>query len=155
MAAPRRFDSPEQEAYLGLWRTYERLRALEDDLFAKFDLTPQQYNALRLLRAVQPETLRMGELSERLISRGPDTTRLLDKLADRDLIQRVRPAENRREVRVGITTTGMALLNSLREPLRQCHAAQLGHLSKTRLRELTELLRDARMPHEAADSSWR
>lgn len=155
MAGARRFDSPEQEAYLGLWRTYERLRALEDELFATFDLTPQQYNALRLLRAAQPETLRMGELTERLISRGPDTTRLLDKLAERDLIERVRPAENRREVRVGITKAGVALLESLREPIRQCHSAQLGHLPKARLRELTELLHDARLPHETADSSWR
>jgi hypothetical protein len=45
----RRFDSPEQEAFLGLWRTFDRLRALEEGLFARFDLTPQQYNALRLL----------------------------------------------------------------------------------------------------------
>ena len=46
----RRFDSLEQEAYLNLWRTYDRLRAEEDALFAEFDLTAQQYNALRLLR---------------------------------------------------------------------------------------------------------
>src|SRR4051812_10330962 len=45
----RRFDSPQQEAFLNLWRTYDRLRLLEDELFAKSDLTAQQYNALRLL----------------------------------------------------------------------------------------------------------
>ena len=39
-----RFDSPEQEVYLSLWRTYDRLRALEDALFSRFGLTPQQYN---------------------------------------------------------------------------------------------------------------
>jgi hypothetical protein len=44
----RRFDSLEQEAFLSLWRTYDRLRAFEDELFARYDLTPQQYNALRL-----------------------------------------------------------------------------------------------------------
>ena len=36
----RRFDTLEQEAFLGLWRTYDRLRALEDELFARYDLTP-------------------------------------------------------------------------------------------------------------------
>src|SRR5919205_476401 len=50
----RRFDSPEQEAFLGLWRTYDRLRALEEELFGRYDLTPQQYNALRLLAGQHP-----------------------------------------------------------------------------------------------------
>ena len=50
----QRFDSPQQEAYLNLWRTYDRLRLLEDELFGRHDLTAQQYNALRLLRAARP-----------------------------------------------------------------------------------------------------
>jgi DNA-binding MarR family transcriptional regulator len=155
-AAPaRRFDSPEQEAFLGLWRTFDRLRAMEEELFARYDLTPQQYNALRLLRASRPDTLRTLDLTERLVSRAPDTTRLLDKLAERGLIERRRPAENRREVRVGITAAGLALLDELQEPLRDCHARQLGHLSRAQLRDLTALLRAARLPHEPADSSWR
>lgn len=151
----RRFDSPEQEAFLGLWRTFDRLRALEDELFAAFDLTPQQYNALRLLKAVRPDTLRTLDLAERLVSRAPDITRLLDKLAERGLIERQRPESNRREVRVGITPGGLALLDELHEPLRACHTRQLGHLSRAQLRDLTALLRAARLPHEGADSSWR
>ncbi len=151
----RRFDSPEQEAFLGLWRTFDRLRVLEEELFARYDLTPQQYNALRLLRAARPETLRTLDLSARLVSRAPDTTRLLDRLADRGLVERHRPAENRREVRVGITAAGVTLLDELQEPLRACHARQLGHLSRAQLRDLTGLLRAARLPHESADSSWR
>ena len=65
----RRFDSPEQEAYLALWRTYDRLRALEDELFAGFDLTAQQYNLLRLLRAAH-EPIPTLAVAERLVSRG-------------------------------------------------------------------------------------
>lgn len=151
----RRFDSPEQEAFLGLWRTFDRLRALEEELFARYDLTAQQYNALRLLRAARPGTLRILDLTTRLVSRAPDTTRLLDKLAERHLIERNRPATNRREVRVGITAAGIALLDELQEPLRECHNRQLGHLSRAQLRELTALLQAARLPHEPADSSWR
>src|SRR5262245_49592760 len=93
-----RFDSPEQEAFLGLWRTFDRIRILEDELFAQYDLTPQQYNALRLLRAEQPGSLRTLDLAARLVSRAPDITRLLDKLAERSLIERVRSVDNRREV---------------------------------------------------------
>ncbi|MDY3563180.1 MarR family transcriptional regulator [Gemmata sp. JC673] len=156
MAAPqRRFDSPEQEAFLGLWRTFDRLRALEDELFARYELTPQQYNALRLLRATQPGTLRTLDLAARLVSRAPDVTRMLDKLAERKLVDRQRSEANRREVHVSITPAGVALLDELHAPLRECHARQLGHLSREQLRDLTALLRAARLPHEDADSSWR
>src|SRR5882724_8021235 len=128
-AKSRRFDSLEQEVFLNLWRTYDRLRALEGELFGCFDLTPQQYNALRLLRGVYPEPLPTLALAARLISRAPDITRLLDKLEERGLIGRERPADNRRVVRVGITAAGLSLLKELDAPVRDCHARQLGHLS--------------------------
>src|ERR1041384_5195751 len=136
----RRFDSLEQEAFLGLWRTYDRLRALEDELFARDDFTPQQYNALRLLRGDHPAPVRTLDLAARLVSRAPDITRLLDKLDQRGLITRDRPADNRRVVRVGITDAGIALLEELREPLRGCHARQLGHLPRKDLEALVALL---------------
>jgi DNA-binding MarR family transcriptional regulator len=149
-----RFDSPEQEAFLNLWRTYDRLRALEDDLFARWDLTPQQYNALRLLKAEHPGTLPTLALADRLVSRAPDITRLLDKLEARGLIARERPADNRRVVRVGVTPAGLKLLKEIGGPLRDCHARQLGHLSASDLRQLTALLRAARGPHEDAENPW-
>jgi DNA-binding MarR family transcriptional regulator len=151
----RRFDTIEQEAFLGLWRTYDRLRALEDELFAHYDLTPQQYNSLRLLRRDHPEPVRTLELAARLVSRAPDITRLLDKLEQRGLIARDRPADNRRVVRVGITPAGISLLDDMREPVRDCHARQLSHLSRKDLETLVALLRAARLPHEDPDSTWR
>src|SRR6476620_7417448 len=89
-SAARRFDSPEQETYLALWRTYDRLRAFEDDLFAKYDLTAQQYNLLRLLKAAHPETVPTLSVVTRLVSRAPDVTRMLDRLEARGLITRAR-----------------------------------------------------------------
>src|SRR2546421_747047 len=89
-----RFDSPEQEVFLNVWRTYDRLRALEDELFARFDLTPQQYNVLRLLRAEHPGDVPTLALAQRLVSRAPDITRMLDKLEQRGLIARDRRADN-------------------------------------------------------------
>jgi DNA-binding MarR family transcriptional regulator len=148
------FDSPEQEVFLNLWRTYDRLRALEDELFGRYELTPQQYNALRLLRAEHPDGLPTLALASRLVSRAPDITRMLDKLERRGLIARVRPAENRRVVRVAVSDAGLALLKELAGPLRDCHARQLGHLTDEQRRELVELLRAARAPHEEPDSSW-
>src|SRR5438128_1353750 len=109
----RRFDSPQQEAFLNLWRTYDRLRQVEDELFGRYELTAQQYNALRLLRAARPAKVPTLNIASRLVSRAPDITRLLDKLHDRGLIDRERPAENRRVVNVGITQSGVELLDEL------------------------------------------
>jgi DNA-binding MarR family transcriptional regulator len=151
----RRFDSPQQEAYLNLWRTYDRLRALEDELFAQYDLTAQQYNALRLLRGHRPEKLPTLALASRLVSHAPDITRLLDKLEKRELIERERLADNRRVVMVGITAAGLALLKQLDEPVRQCNLKQLGHLSAEQLDTLTQLLKLARAPHETGADGWK
>jgi DNA-binding MarR family transcriptional regulator len=151
----KRFDSLEQEAFLNLWRTYDRLRALEDELFARNDLTPQQYNILRLLRSRHPEPIRTLELAARLVSRAPDITRMLDKLEQRGLISRNRPAGNRRTVEVAITPPGIELLRDLQKPIRDCHLRQLGHLPARQLKELIALLQSARKPHEPPDSNWR
>ena len=154
MKLGRTFDSLEQEVFLSLWRTYDRLRALEEELFAQYDLTTQQYNALRLLKSEHPNKIRTLDLAGRLVSRAPDITRLLDKLEQRGLIERDRPADNRRVVHIGITGAGLALLRELREPLRQCHVRQLGHLSPKHLQAFTALLQAARCPHEDPTGGW-
>jgi DNA-binding MarR family transcriptional regulator len=148
------FDSAQQEAYLNLWRTYDRLRMLEDELFGNHGLTPQQYNALRLLRGSHPERLPTLAVAARLVSRAPDITRMIDRLAERGLVDRERPADNRRVVLVGITAAGLELLRQLDGPVRECGRKQLGHLTPDELAELIRLLRRARGPHEEAGGAW-
>jgi DNA-binding MarR family transcriptional regulator len=151
----RRFDSPQQEAFLSLWRTYDRLRAYEDELFSRYDLTAQQYNALRLLKAEHPGTLPTLVLAGRLVSHAPDITRLVDRLEERGLVARERMPDNRRVVQVGITAAGQDLLEQLDGPVRECHQQQLGHLSAQQIESLVELLRVTRQPHEPEGSAWR
>jgi DNA-binding MarR family transcriptional regulator len=150
-----RFDSPEQEVYLNLWRTYDRLRMLEDSLFADFGLNCQQYNVLRLLKASYPQAVPTLELAGRLVSRAPDITRMLDKLERQGWISRIRPGDNRRLVLVAITETGIELLKKLAEPLRECHLKQIGHLTEQQKHQLCDLLKVARGPHEPEQSPWR
>jgi DNA-binding MarR family transcriptional regulator len=143
-----KYDSLEQEAFLNLWRTYDRLRELEDSLFARYEISAQQYNALRLLRDARPAKLPTLTLGSRLISRAPDMTRLLDRLEARQLIERHRKPDNRRVVEVGITQQGLALLDELAQLVRDCHERQLAHLSASELKALIALLKGARAPHE-------
>ncbi|RCS54259.1 MarR family transcriptional regulator [Bremerella cremea] len=146
----RKFDSLEQEVFLNLWRTYDRLKAFEEELFGKVGLSAQQYNTLRLLKSVYPESMPTLVLGSRLISRAPDMTRLLDKLEQRGLLQRERRPENRRVVEVTITQSGLDLLEQLAPQVAECHQKQLGHLPPEALRQMASLLKEAREPHEDA-----
>jgi DNA-binding MarR family transcriptional regulator len=107
------------------------------------------------LSAAHPQSLATLTLASRLVSRAPDITRLLDKLDERRLVTRARPADDRRTVRVAITEQGLALLDKLAGQVRECHTRQLGHLSEADLRTLVELLRKARAPHESEEGPWR
>lgn len=151
----KRFDSPAQEVYLSLWRTYDRLRAIEDELFSSLDLTAQQYNVLRLLQAAAPNVVPTLQISGKMISRAPDITRMLDKLQERGLIDRSRSEEDRRAVLIGITAKGMELLAELADKVKKTHVAQVGHLSVEEMRSLCELLARVRDPHEPDGSDWK
>lgn len=149
-----RFDSPEQEAFLNLWRTYDRLKGVEEELFAKFEISAQQYNTLRLLRAVAPAAMQTLELGKSLISQAPDITRLLDRLDTRGWIVRNRLPLNRRVVEVAISAAGMKFLAQVDGAVREMHAKQLGHLSTRDRKELVRLLKLARQPHEDQGHGW-
>jgi len=107
------------------------------------DLSANQYNILRILRG-SPDGLPCGEIGNRMITRDPDITRLLDRLERRDLISRCRETKDRRMVMARITPEGLKLLARTDEPVRDTHRSQLGHLGRERLRALMELLQDTR-----------
>jgi DNA-binding MarR family transcriptional regulator len=81
---------------------------------------------------------------DRLVSWVPDATRLLDRLEDTGLVVRGREGDDRRFVRARITRIGLDLLARLDPVIMELHRAQLGHLGRTKLKTLIELLEDAR-----------
>jgi DNA-binding MarR family transcriptional regulator len=154
LASSIEFDSDEQRVFLHLWRTYDLLRAIEDECMSKFALAPQQYNTLRILKAAHPRGLPIMQLGSRMISRGPDMTRMLDRLEVKKLIKRSRSRQNRRSVEVVITTAGLTLLKAMEVEIIAMHRRQVGHLSPTQQSQLIRLLRLARKPHEDATCGW-
>lgn len=137
------FESAEQEAFLNILRTAGVLEGQFDALFKEHGLTQPQYNVLRILRG---EGAKMPSLSisERLITRVPDITRLVDRLEASGLVKRERCCEDRRVVYVGITPRGLALLAQLDAPVNELHAAQMKHMTKPELATLSKLLVKAR-----------
>jgi len=136
-----KFASREQEVLLGLRLATARVvEPWEKFLKATAELTPNQYNVLRILRGSHPSRLACGEIADRMISRDPDITRLIDRLSTRDLVDRVRSQQDRRVVEVGITSKGRAILRDLDVHVEQMPKAMLGRLGARKLGQLARLL---------------
>jgi DNA-binding MarR family transcriptional regulator len=135
----RRLGSREEAAFVDLLRTCDLLSRAPAQILKAEDLSPTQYNVLRILRG-SPEGLTCGEIARRMITRDPDVTRLLDRMEKRGLISRSRDGKDRRTVMGRITPKGRELLDHLDEPIQETHRKQLGHLGRSRLSALTELL---------------
>ena len=148
------FDSPAQELYLNLWRTYDCLKSIDEELFSQYQLSPQQYNLLRILQHVHPESLPTLKLGRAMISRSPDITRMLDRLEQRGLIQRLRRELNRRVVQVQLTPAGLELLEEVADQVREMHERQLGHLAPEEQQQLLKLLKLARSKNEDGSCGW-
>ena len=135
------FSSPEQEVLLGLRVAVAKiLDPWAQFLKATAGLTTSQYNVLRILRGSHPTTLTCGDVGERMIARDPDVTRLVDRLAKRGLVERIRSRRDRRVVDVGITDTGLAVVRELDAHVERMPKAMLGHLGAKKLRQLGNLL---------------
>ena len=105
-------------------------------------LTAAQYNVLRILRGAGADGLACGEIAERMISRDPDITRLLDRMEKRELITRERQSDDRRVVKTSVTPTGLQILRTLDKPVRELHKQQFRRLSAKQLKTLASMLQE-------------
>jgi DNA-binding MarR family transcriptional regulator len=143
------FHSPEEEAHLNLLRTAVVLDAGHARLFKLYGLSASTYNILRILRgeaAAGNEAIPMQTIGERLITRVPDVTRLVDRLERAGFVERCRTREDRRLVLVSITGPGLAALEALDTPLEQLLQQQFAHMTREELAQLSRLLVKARTP---------
>ena len=140
----RPLNSLEQEAMLSIHRTDAVLSYAIVEALKPFDITPTQYNVLRILRGARPDGLCREDIRQRLISQVPDVTRLLDRMEEAGLVGRERDSADRRLVTSRITDKGLTILAKLDDPIAEAHEQQLGHMTKAELRTLITLLAKAR-----------
>lgn len=134
------FRSLREEAFLSVARTASVLRDSLERVLAHHDLSLTQYNVLRILRGVGAKGLCRNEIGQRLITRMPDVSRLLDRMEAAGLVSRVRSTEDRRLVNTTLTQRGQALVDELDDAVAREHEARLGHMTQAQLRGLIELL---------------
>lgn len=140
----RPFSSLQEEVVLSMVRTADQLLLPLGEVLRAANLSLSQYNILRILRGAGETGLPCGEISERMVRRDPDLTRLLDRLESRGLVARSRGTTDRRVVRAIIADEGRRLLDTLDESIKKATKEALAHMSAARLHALSELLEEAR-----------
>lgn len=134
------FRSLQQEADLNVVRTAAMLMDDMEQLLKPYGITGTQYNVLRILRGAERDGLCRNEVRDRMLTRMPDMTRLLDRMEEAGLVTRNRETQDRRMVRTTITAAGRRLLDELDDVVEQEHKRQFRNLDEVQLRTLVELL---------------
>lgn len=129
---------------VALLRAADAVRRFVAQAIAPHGITLQQYNVLRILRGAGPEGLPTLEIGARLIEQTPGTTRLVDQLIRRDLVERERCAEDRRVIWCRITSAGLELLSVLDPVVRSADRAAVGSLTEDEQQMMASLLDRAR-----------
>ena len=132
--------SIEKKVLLNILYTNTVVAEKFNEILKPFDLSPEQFNVLRILRGRKGEPANMCVIQERMIAKTSNTTRLVDKLLDKKLVTREVCPENRRKMEVFITKKGLELLNEL-DPIVIEHENNFANnLSKDELDTLNTLL---------------
>ncbi|MEZ5365275.1 MAG: MarR family transcriptional regulator [Bryobacterales bacterium] len=138
------FSSKREEALLGLLRTADLMRRVNNGLLEPFGVTGQQYNVLRILRGAGKDGLPTLEIADRMIEQTPGITRLLDRIEAKGWVKRARCPKDRRQMLCTITATGLALLERTDAPISALGEKALGSLSDNQVRTLIRLLDNVR-----------
>jgi DNA-binding MarR family transcriptional regulator len=131
---------PEQQAFVQLVRAHGRVYAQFAAFLKQYGISEPQFNVLRILRGAGSQGMPCHHIRDRMITRVPDVTRLLDRLEQRGLVTRSRDHEDRRIVRAVLRPEAHKLLARLDEPVLGEHKRQFRGLSQWELRRLLQLL---------------
>lgn len=108
-----KFDNNHQKSIVNLLYTYGWLTNLLKQELNKFDVTPQQYNVIRILRGQMPNPATINLIKERMLDKMSDASRIVDRLAQKGLVDRNVNANDRRVADILITKKGLDILSKL------------------------------------------
>ena len=140
------FPRRSSEALLSVMRTAALLEHRLNELLRPYGITELQYNVLRILRGAGPDGWCGREISERLVSKVPDVSRLLDRMESMQLLRRDRDATDRRHVTARITPKGLRVLEESTPQLDAFERERFGHLDGEQLQHVIDglaAIRDA------------
>jgi len=131
-----RFPNEKVKALINILYTANWITSVQNTFFKPFGISPQQYNILRILNGAH-QPLKVQTIKERMIDRAPNTTRLMDKLCAKKLIERIPSETDRRVVHIIITEEGKALISTIGSDL---NISLVDNISEQEALELNNLL---------------
>ena len=137
------FELAEEELYVNLLRTVDQLSQRVTKLLGQYDLSESLYNSLRITageRHSYPDGIPVGLISQRLVCRQPDTTRLVDRLESLGYVERNACELDARRRLIRATDAGLAILKQLQKPLANIHREQFGGLTERKVKSLNSVL---------------
>lgn len=108
-----RFQNEHEKAVVNLLYTSSWLHTLNASRLKKHDITPEQFNVLRILRGSHPKPLMLADITSRMIDKSSNATRLVEKLRQKGLVKREICEDNRRQVDISITDKGLGILKMI------------------------------------------
>jgi len=128
-----------QKASINILYTGSWLYNINSAQLKKFGITPEQFNVLRILRGSHPKAMMLAEITVRMIDRSSNSTRLVEKLRVKGLVNRELCEDNRRQVDIVITDKGMSLLKKIdTDNARWLESFE--QITKTEAKELNRIL---------------
>ena len=112
------FPNKKIKAMLNIIYTANWISSKQNTFFKPFGISPQQFNILRILRGAG-EPIKVQTIKERMLERAPNATRLMDKLCEKQLINRLPCPEDRRVVHIEITKKGLLLLKDISKEVKE------------------------------------
>ena len=117
-AIQSKIDNPHLRAAVNVRYTSNWMSTIQNKFMSQFSLTMPQFNILRILRGAK-EAITVNTVKQRMVEKSPNTTRLMDKLIDKGLIERERCSDDRRVVYVKISEEGLKLLSTIDKALQE------------------------------------
>ena len=135
-----RFVNDKVKALINIKYTANWIQSHENEFFRPYGISPQQYNILRILRGAG-EAIKVQTIKDRMIDRAPNATRLMDKLCDKNLIDRIRCDHDRRVVYISISEGGLDLLQLIDDNTKLDFLENLTEEEATTLSSLLDKIR--------------
>ncbi len=108
-----KFRNEKQKAIVSIIYANNLINSYFEEIFKKYTLTLQQYNALRILRGQYPHPCTINLIRERMLDKMSDASRIVERLRKAGWAERVTSQKDRRAVDVLITQKGLILLEQL------------------------------------------
>ncbi|MFN3998260.1 MarR family winged helix-turn-helix transcriptional regulator [Algoriphagus sp.] len=135
----KEFKDPYNKLVVNLLYTHSYMVTSQSSLFKPHDLSPEQYNVLRILRGQNGTPTTVSSIQDRMLNKMSNASRLVDKLKLKDLVKREECPSDRRQVDVLITEKGLELLGQLEVLVEENNRNSL-HLSLVEVNTLNDLL---------------